>query len=123
MDGTKTVLIVDDEPDILKMTEFRVKKAGYNTVVAADGHEALRKASSKAPDLILLDYRLPGMDGVEVYKRLQSSGLGDIPVIFLSASKGNEDLLEKMREIGAEHSLIKPYEPQELLGKIRELIG
>ena len=119
----KKVLIVDDEPDILKMTEFRVRKAGYDTAVAADGHEALRKASSETPDLILLDYRLPGMDGVEVFKRLQSSGLGDIPVIFLSASKGNEELIEKMREIGAKHSMIKPYEPQELLGKIKELIG
>ncbi|MDP8299418.1 MAG: response regulator [Candidatus Tantalella remota] len=118
------ILIVEDEPDILKMTEFRIKKGGYETVVALDGETALEKAQSERPDMIVLDYKLPGIDGVEVYKRLKGDDeLKEIPVLFLSASRGNVDFLDKMEEIGAEYSMIKPYEPLELMALIKKIVG
>ncbi len=121
---SKKVLIVEDEPDILKMTQFRMKKAGYETVVATDGQEALDKVKSESPDLILLDYKLPVMDGVEVYLKLkEDEALSKIPVVFLTASRGNLDLINKMNEIGAKHSIIKPYDPEELLAKVKQLVG
>jgi CheY-like chemotaxis protein len=121
---SKKVLIVEDEPDILKMTEFRVRNAGYETVTATYGQEALDKVQSEKPDLILMDYKLPGMTGVEIYNKLQEDeSCQKIDVIFLTASKGNIELVEKMEEIGVEHCLIKPYEPEELLNMIKELLG
>ena len=120
----KKILIVDDEPDVLKVTEFRVKKAGYQTVTAVDGQQAVDKAASEKPDLILLDYKLPILDGGEVYVMIKGDeALKHIPIVMLTASKGNEDLIAKMKEIGAEHSIIKPFESEELLAKIRELVG
>ncbi len=121
---SKKILIVDDEPDVLKMTEFRVKKAGYLTVTAMDGGEAVDKAASERPDLILLDYRLPVLDGGQVYVRIKGDeALRHIPVIMLTASRGNEDLVAVMSDIGVEHSILKPYDPEELLAKIRQLVG
>jgi len=124
MNETKTVLIVDDEPDILKVTEFRVRKAGYRTVTAVNGQLALEAARKERPDLILLDYKMPGMTGMEVYAELRDDSLlGGIPVIFLTASSQNDELMRRMQEVGAVNKIIKPYEPGDLLGKIKELIG
>jgi DNA-binding response OmpR family regulator len=117
----KKILIIDDELDILKMTEFRIRKAGFATVTASNGKQGLEMAREEHPDLILLDYRLPEMNGLDVYNKLKSSeGLKNIPVIFLTASRGNEDIKRILEESGARHIMIKPYEPQELLAKIRE---
>ncbi|MFQ5952117.1 MAG: response regulator [Candidatus Omnitrophota bacterium] len=124
MAGNKKVLIVDDEPDILKAAVFRIKKAGYDVIEAVSGKEGLEKAQTEPPDLIMLDWKLPEMDGVEVYLILKKTDrLKDIPVVFFTASKENVDLREKMEEVGAEHVIIKPYEAEELLSKIKELIG
>jgi two-component system OmpR family response regulator len=118
------ILIVEDEPDILKVTNFRIKKAGYETVMAEDGKEALDKAAEERPDLILLDYRIPVMDGAEVFVELRKDPeLSKVPVLFLTASRGNEDLLARMEQIGAEHCMIKPFEPDQLIAKIKELLG
>ena len=124
MSENKKILIVDDEPDILKAVVFRIKKAGYETVLATDGQEGLEKARAEKPDLILLDWRLPVMNGGEVYQHLQSDNdLKGIPVIILTASRESEDLAVRMREIGVEHVLTKPYEPEELLAEIEKLLG
>jgi len=120
----KKVLIVDDEPDILKMAEFRVKKEGYDTVTAVDGGEALEKAFAELPDLVLLDLRLPVLNGIEVYTKLKADErTKNIPIVILTASREDTLLREEMETNGVEHLLIKPYEPEELRGKIKELIG
>jgi two-component system alkaline phosphatase synthesis response regulator PhoP len=124
MTENKKILIVDDEPDILKTVVYRIKKAGYETATALDGKEGLEKAKSENPDLIVLDWKLPIMDGGEVFTKLQADeSLKNIPVIILTASSDNESLMLKLREIGAECVMIKPYEPEELLAKIKGLIG
>ena len=124
MEKTKRVLIVDDEPDLLKAVAFRVQKAGYNVVLASDGGEALEKARTKGSDLIVLDQKLPVMDGTEVCKKLKSDdSLKDIPVIFLTASSAAEFLERLRKDTDIEYVITKPYEAEELLSKIKELIG
>jgi len=124
MSESKRILIVDDEPDILKAVTFRVKKAGYETLTADNGIEAVNVAQGETPDLIILDHKLPGMNGLEVYQKLKESDkTASIPIVLLTASEGSEDLASKMEEIGAEHLLSKPYEAQELLNRIKELVG
>jgi two-component system alkaline phosphatase synthesis response regulator PhoP len=124
MEKKMKILIVDDEPDILKMTEFRIRKAGFDTITAVNGEEGLEKAEKERPDLILLDYRLPKMNGLDVFKILQSSDeLREIPVIFLTASRGNEDIKNMLEESGAGNIMIKPYDPVDLIKKISEALG
>ena len=124
MPEVKRILIVDDEADILKTVEFRIKRAGYRTITAISGLEGLDKARSESPDLIVLDWKLPDIDGGEVYRRLRADGATrEIPVIILTASSDNESLALRIREAGIKHVLIKPYEPEVLLGKIKEIIG
>jgi DNA-binding response OmpR family regulator len=120
----KRILIVDDEPDILKSVSFRIKKAGYDVIEATDGKMGFDKARSEMPDLIVLDWRLPLMDGGEVYKALKADDkTKDIPVVILTASRETEGLQIKLDAMGIEHVLIKPYEPSELLAKIKGLVG
>jgi DNA-binding response OmpR family regulator len=119
----KKILIVDDEPDVLKMIAFRVKKAGYEIATAFDGEKALEAVSKDRPDLILLDLRLPRIDGWEVCRRLKADEkFSSIPIVILSASVSSLNS-DKTKELEAEDYLLKPFEPVVLLEKIKNLIG
>jgi two-component system phosphate regulon response regulator PhoB len=124
MNSVKRVLIVDDEPDLLKSLTFRIRKSGYEVIEAISGEEALEKASESKPAIILLDWRLPGISGTEVYKRLKVDlDLEHIPVIFLTASREQAELEKLKQETGEANIVTKPYEYKDLLAKIRDLIG
>ena len=119
----KKILVVDDEPDILKMVTFRLKKEGYEFITAVDGQEALDLINRQRPDLVLLDLRLPVVDGYEVCKRLKTNeDLRQIPVILVTASSAAE-IAEKTKDFQADDYLIKPFEPEELLDKIKKFIN
>lgn len=123
MAAAKRVLIVDDEPDLLKSIVFRMRKSGYETIPAVTGEEALEQVAKQKPDLILLDWRLPGMSGTDVYIRLKLDPLcKDIPVVFLTASRDHEELKHLKTELGIEHIIVKPYEFKDLLAKVQQLI-
>ena len=118
----KKVLVVDDEPDILKMVTFRLKKEGYEVITAKDGQEALDLIKSGRPDLVLLDLRLPVMDGYEVCRILKiDENLKQIPVIFLTASVVGS-IVEKVKEFKADGYLIKPFDPVKLLETVKKFI-
>ncbi|MEI6631423.1 MAG: response regulator [bacterium] len=120
----KKILVVDDEPDVLKVTGYRLKKAGYEVITASDGQMALEVARENKPDLILLDIRMPILDGPEVCLRIKDDeSLKDIPVIFITASSGNIMNKEKVGELKAQGFLTKPFEIQELLEIVRSFIG
>ena len=124
MNEAKRILVVDDEEDILVMTLFRIKNAGYQTIAARDGQEGFDKAKQEKPDLILLDYKLPHMNGDEVYEKIQQEEeLKDIPVMFITASKENNELKKRLDELGVKDVLMKPYDPDELIAKVKELLG
>ena len=119
----KKILIVEDEPDILKVVSSRLKKMGYEVLIAVDGKEGVDIAQKEKPDLILLDLRLPLMDGYEVCKRVKADKkLKHIPVILLSASQVAR-IKESMKECKADDYIIKPFEPKELLDKIKKFIN
>ncbi len=119
---SKKILIVDDEPDILRPYLFRLRKLGYETLSATNGKDALETARSHKPDLILLDIKLPIFNGYEVCERLKADEvLGKIPIIFLTAdaSVGIEEGTKKAKAAGY---LLKPFDMNQLLEKMKELI-
>ena len=114
----KKILVVDDEPDLLRVATFRLKKAGYEVFFAVDGQQALDSTKEYKPDLILLDLLLPDISGEEVCKRIKADvELERIPVIIFTAITDKID--EKSKSCGADDYLIKPFAIEELLGKIK----
>lgn len=118
----KTILLVDDEPDMLEMLSLRLRKAGYKVITAITGEECLQKAEDKYPSLILLDILLPGMSGFEVVRQLKAKkNTEDIPVIMITALIG-KDAETKGLERGADYFISKPFDPEELLTKIKTIL-
>ena len=119
----KKILVVDDEPDLLKVVTFRLKKSGYDIIEASDGQKAMDLIQEHRPHLILLDLRLPVMDGREVCRRVKADDrLKHIPIVLLTASAGGVNL-EMSKELKAEDFLVKPFEPEELLATVKKYIG
>lgn len=116
----KRVLIVDDEPDLIRTVSLRLQRAGYEVLSAADGVMATQVAVSQQPDAIVLDIGLPGGDGHKVAQRLRNNGrTGVIPIIYVTARTSQDDLVTARRN-GAFGYLVKPYEPAELLALVKK---
>mgnify|MGYP000843929151 CR=1 FL=1 len=114
----KKILVVDDEPDFLMMASLRLKKSGYDVVTATDGEKALNKLKETAPDLVLLDVKMPKLNGYEVFERMQKDqGLSKIPVIFSSADT-SVDLETKTTSLKAAGYLKKPFDGPTMLDMI-----
>lgn len=118
----KKILIVEDERDLSKTISFRLEANGYDVIAAYDGQDGLDKARSQKPDLIIMDLMLPKMDGYKACALLKSDArYSKIPVIIFTARAQDEDV--KMgKEAGADAYITKPFEPNTLLSKIRELL-
>jgi DNA-binding response OmpR family regulator len=101
-----TVLVVDDDRDIVKLLSVTLKISGYNVISAGNGEEGLKAALEKNPDMILLDIMMPIMDGLTMLEELRKTS--DIPVIIVSAF-GSPDKVDKARELGIECFLNKPF--------------
>jgi CheY-like chemotaxis protein len=123
MNPPTKILIVDDEPLNVDILEQELAELGYQTVSAANGQEALAKVGAEAPDLILLDVMMPGMDGFTVCRRLKEREETQlIPIVFMTALGGKENRLKGI-EAGAYDFLTKPPDRQELLARIRNAVG
>ncbi|HUD46641.1 MAG TPA: response regulator transcription factor [Candidatus Baltobacteraceae bacterium] len=113
------ILVVDDEPDVLDLVTYNLVLAGFQTETAVDGAEALRKARSITPDLILLDLMLPEMDGLEVCKLLRrDTKTSSIPIIMLTARASEIDRIVGL-ELGATDYVPKPFSPRELVLRVK----
>jgi len=110
------ILIVDDDPQILRALRINLRARGYDVELAADGTAALKTAASYRPDLIVLDLGLPDMDGVEVIRGMR--GWSDGPIIVLSGRAGSQDKVEAL-DAGADDYVTKPFGVDELLARIR----
>jgi OmpR family response regulator RpaB len=120
----KKILVVDDEPGILKVTSIRLEKLGYNVLTAVDGKEALDTIRSENPDLVLLDLVMPFMNGAEVCEQIKNDEkLKHIPIILFTASGSGAMTAEKIKKIGADDYIVKPFEPEELAGKVEEILA
>jgi two-component system phosphate regulon response regulator PhoB len=114
------ILVVDDEPDVLDLVTYNLGQAGFQTMTAADGAEALRKARSTSPDLILLDLMLPELDGLEVCKLLRrDTKTSTIPIIMLTARASEMDRIVGL-ELGAVDYVPKPFSPRELVLRVKK---
>jgi two-component system phosphate regulon response regulator PhoB len=114
-----TILIVDDEQDVLDLLAYNLQKAGYKTVPARDGTTALQKARDLMPSLIVLDLMLPQMDGTEVCKQLKANPkTAHIPIIMLTAKAEEVDRVLGL-ELGADDYVVKPFSPREVLLRIK----
>ncbi|MDD2865732.1 MAG: response regulator [Candidatus Omnitrophota bacterium] len=118
MDRQK-LLIVDDEPDVLKLLGERLTKAGYDVIKASSGKEAIAMAQNKMPDLIILDIAMPGMDGSEVASILRTDAkTKDIPILFLTCLFTKQEEKACGHLLGQNFFIAKPYDVNELLDEI-----
>jgi two-component system, OmpR family, alkaline phosphatase synthesis response regulator PhoP len=118
----ETVLLVDDEEDILELLRYNLSREGYRTILAASGEEALKRAESDKPDLIVLDLMLPGKDGLEITKILRHHpATARVPIIMLTA-KGEEADVVTGLELGADDYITKPFSPRILLARIKAIL-
>lgn len=120
--ANERILIVDDEEDVLELVRYNLDKNGYKIDTATTGEQALAKAKTKLPDLIVLDLMLPGIDGLEVCKKLKNDvKTQNIPVIMLTA-KGEETDIVTGLELGADDYVTKPFSPKVLVARIRRIL-
>lgn len=120
--GNKKILVVDDEPDIVELITYNLKKEGFDVSQAFDGNEALAKIRKEKFDFIILDLMLPGMQGMEICRIMRSEPrTSNIPIIMLTA-KGEE--IDKILglEMGADDYMTKPFSPRELLARIKSVM-
>ena len=117
------ILVAEDEKDIRELIVFTLRDvAGFDVHVAANGAEALEKASGVAPDLILMDVRMPKMDGYEACEKIkQIPELQDIPIVFLSA-KGQDNEIQTGLGLGAIKYILKPFSPDKLTAEVKQIL-
>lgn len=117
-----TVLVVDDETDILELVAFNLERQQFTVLTAENGIAAVQLAKEKTPDIIILDLMLPGMDGFSVYKELRADPrTANIPVLMLTAKGEVNDRIAGL-ELGADDYVTKPFSPKELLLRVRALL-
>ncbi len=115
------VLIAEDDPDTLVILRVNLQAAGIEPMLAGDGHTALERIESEAPDALLLDVLLPGIDGWQVLERLHAKG-NPVPVIMCSG-KDNVHDLQRARDLGAVAYLVKPFDIDRLVDVTSEVVG
>jgi DNA-binding response OmpR family regulator len=115
----KTILVVDDERNIVELVRLYLEKEGFGVVAAADGEEALALHARHDPDLVVLDLMLPGLDGFEVCRELRRRG--DTPVLMLTARTDDVDAIVGL-ELGADDYVTKPFNPRALVARIKAIL-
>jgi len=113
------ILVVDDEPKILRLVSDYLEHAGFGVIVARDGREALMRARAEHPDLVILDLGLPGLDGLDVTRSLRRDSA--VPLIMLTARDSETDRVLGL-ELGADDYLTKPFSPRELVARVRAVL-
>jgi DNA-binding response OmpR family regulator len=114
-----TILVVDDEPNIVELVKFNLENSGYQVLVAITGLEAMDMVKNHMISLVILDIMLPGIDGLEVCKRIRS--MSKIPILMLSAKTSELDRVLGL-ELGADDYLTKPFSPRELIARVKAIL-
>ncbi len=118
----RTILVIDDEPEMVKLVDYNLTKAGYLVLTARDGESGLATARKHAPDLVVLDVMMPGLDGWEVCKRLRlEPETARVPLLMLTAKAEETDRVLGL-ELGADDYVTKPFGVQELLARVKALL-
>lgn len=123
MSRNKTILVVDDNQDIVNIVTITLEGHGYEVISASSGSDLLRCLENQKPDLILLDIMLPDMNGLEILKRLKDNAdTSSIPVVMLTIMEQYEDIA-RAYELGCEYYIAKPFTASQLLNAIGSLLG
>ena len=123
MDDAKLILVADDDDDVRELVVFRLERAGYDVLTAADGEQAVELARERHPDLCVIDVMMPKLDGYQVTRRLrETEGLSTVPVLLLTASVQEAAVAEGF-EAGADDYVKKPFSPQELLERVASVLA
>jgi two-component system phosphate regulon response regulator PhoB len=118
----KKILVVDDEEDILELVRYNLAREGYKIFCASSGEEGLKAAKAENPDLIVLDLMLPGIDGIDVTRRLKGDdAMQKIPIVMLTA-KGEESDIVTGLELGADDYITKPFSPRVLVARVKAVL-
>jgi two-component system phosphate regulon response regulator PhoB len=117
-----TILVVEDEQDILDLVDFNLRQAGFKVIKTTSGVDGLREAKNQRPDMVVLDLMLPGMDGKEVCRRIrQDESIRGIPILMLTALASETDRIIGF-EIGADDYMAKPFSPRELVLRVQAIL-
>lgn len=120
----KKLLIIDDEEDVLAVISLRLNRQGFHVVCAGTGEEGLEILKTYVPDLILLDIRLPGINGFEVCRKIrQNPEMSSTAILFFTAGQQEAHRLEYYQELGAQGYIMKPFEAPELLNRVAECLN
>ncbi len=117
-----TILVVDDEEDLRELVELNLKREGYTVLTCETGEQALHRASSKAPDVVVLDLMLPGIDGLEVCRRLKADPKTQQIAVVMLTAKGEEADIVTGLELGADDYVTKPFSGKVLVARVRRLL-
>lgn len=116
------IVAVEDEPDILEVVQYNLSREGFQVVTASSGDEGLKAVIREAPDLVLLDLLMPGLDGLEVCRKLKTDPMTQrIPIIMVSA-KGEESDIVLGLGVGADDYITKPFRPKELIARVKAVL-
>ncbi len=116
------ILVVDDEPDVVRLVEFRLQREGFDILTASDGRSALDLLEHEKPDLIVLDIMMPLMDGMEVLRQIrQHRGTSRIPVIMLTAKTASVTV-DEARQLWVSDYVMKPFDPEKLVMKVKKAL-
>jgi DNA-binding response OmpR family regulator len=119
----KKILVIEDDPATSRLVDYSLRHEGYQVITASNGLEGVRKALSEAPDLVILDVMLPGMDGFEICHRLRSEPTtANLPILMFSA-KAQEIDKETGIKVGADDYLTKPAAPAEIVSRVEKLLA
>jgi DNA-binding response OmpR family regulator len=122
-ESRQIVLVADDDADVRDLVAFRLDRAGYEVMAAADGQDALELARSRSPDIAVLDVMMPRLDGLQVTRQMRAiDELARVPVLLLTASV-HEAAVTQGFEAGADDYMKKPFSPAELVARVRALLG
>jgi two-component system alkaline phosphatase synthesis response regulator PhoP len=118
----ETILVIEDEEDILELIRYNLDREGYRVVCAESGEKGLEIARRQRPDLVLLDLMLPGLDGLEVCKRMKAdSSIAALPIVMVTARGEEADVVTGL-ELGAEDYVTKPFSPRVLVARVRAVL-
>lgn len=120
---SKKILVIEDDPASLRLTQYMLEHKGYEVLTAVNGLDGLKKARSEEPDLVILDVMLPGMDGFDICYNLRAEPqTAKMPILMLSA-KAREVDMDTGRKVGADNYITKPVDPAEIISSIEVLLA
>ena len=112
------VLAVDDEPDVRRLIQIKLKKAGFDVIAAVDGQDGLEKALEERPDVVLMDWMMPRMDGPTAVRKIKEE-LDPAPIILMLTAKGQEEDVMEGFAGGADDYIVKPFAPREVVARVQ----